>query len=637
MMHTAYGNGFGHNPYYSTFYSTSRKKYPNFSQDCYKDMGNKQRNIDHIRLNKDTKDYNEEESNINLCSVSQKNIFRGNEREDNFKSHKRKNLIAMGAKLKVHQNNPWNLSKSENIKVAPVKVSVNNNLFPNISKVFYGNIGAKRPKEKWQKGQSQLILERWQKNQKIKNGFYKSNYGTGFNPNLTKYNKSLKEEECSTWRTSSRNTSHRIYVDASKYSKNEEEDLFSQEEAKKIKRLFLFNKQFQKIKTNFEAIETKKIFNKRLLYQRLNSEFFKNQSLDDAELIGNKYTPSDSEDDIIVEDIKDEKKKKEDSPLRKVKRKASHKHMMTYFRLKLNRNFSFTKVYNKINKKQEKKRQSSAYCDKETKDYKYKTQQEFFSPKNGFDNTSKEKFNASKEENQNKKEESKKPSQTNMDSLFNKILNNNKHAAQQKSKIFFSYLGKDLMDNHFKRTGTAFFNQRQAGESSNQFHDQAQPKTLNSMDIVINSPINWKQHEEIWKNIQSIFKVPSDNEKYLIPPNTEEVLSSMYITLHPSILNFCKFSNFRENTKDSYLSFNINDNMKNPTAEIRKWKDAYKKVILRWHPDKLNPILKEIKLKDENIKVLIKKRIPLIINNMNTLFKKIMEILRKIAANKRTG
>ena len=29
-------------------------------------------------------------------------------------------------------------------------------------------------------------------------------------------------------------------------------------------------------------------------------------------------------------------------------------------------------------------------------------------------------------------------------------------------------------------------------------------------------------------------------------------------------------------------------------AEIKKWKDAYKKVILRWHPDKLFPLIKEM-------------------------------------------
>ena len=38
----------------------------------------------------------------------------------------------------------------------------------------------------------------------------------------------------------------------------------------------------------------------------------------------------------------------------------------------------------------------------------------------------------------------------------------------------------------------------------------------------------------------------------------------------------------------------------------------------------------EIKWIDESIKITIKKRIPLVINSMNTLFKKIMEILRKI-------
>ena len=60
---------------------------------------------------------------------------------------------------------------------------------------------------------------------------------------------------------------------------------------------------------------------------------------------------------------------------------------------------------------------------------------------------------------------------------------------------------------------------------------------------------------------------------------------------------------------------------------------AYKQVIFRWHPDKLNAILNEINL-DENIKNILFKKSTIIINNMNKIFKSILEILNKIIKNK---
>ena len=56
---------------------------------------------------------------------------------------------------------------------------------------------------------------------------------------------------------------------------------------------------------------------------------------------------------------------------------------------------------------------------------------------------------------------------------------------------------------------------------------------------------------------------------------------------------------------------------------MKKWKNAYKILILRWHPDKLYSFISEIKLKDENIGNILRKKYTLIINNMNSLFKNI--------------
>ena len=125
----------------------------------------------------------------------------------------------------------------------------------------------------------------------------------------------------------------------------------------------------------------------------------------------------------------------------------------------------------------------------------------------------------------------------------------------------------------------------------------------------------------------------SELEKYLIPPNENDVLISSYLKMYPRVLNFCQLTKINDsNTKNvnNFISFMIDDNINNPKQEMKKWKEAYKRVILRWHPDKLYAILDEIKLKNEQLKVELKKKSTLIINNMNSLFKKIMEILKKV-------
>ena len=81
------------------------------------------------------------------------------------------------------------------------------------------------------------------------------------------------------------------------------------------------------------------------------------------------------------------------------------------------------------------------------------------------------------------------------------------------------------------------------------------------------------------------------------------------------------YSSKKKNSNIEYLSFNIDDNINNPKLGMKKWKNAYKRLILRWHPDKLYSFISEIKLKDENIGNILRKKYTLIINNMNSLFK----------------
>ena len=104
--------------------------------------------------------------------------------------------------------------------------------------------------------------------------------------------------------------------------------------------------------------------------------------------------------------------------------------------------------------------------------------------------------------------------------------------------------------------------------------------------------------------------------------------------MNPKVINFCsiqKINTSKTNNENcNFISFMIDDNIQNPKLEIKKWKEAYKRVIFRWHPDKLFATLEEINFKNEQQKNELKKKSTQIINNMNTLYKSIIEILNKI-------
>ena len=151
------------------------------------------------------------------------------------------------------------------------------------------------------------------------------------------------------------------------------------------------------------------------------------------------------------------------------------------------------------------------------------------------------------------------------------------------------------------------------------------------------NPINWRKHEEIWDNLVSLNMGLAELERYLLPPNETDVLVSSYLKMNPRVLNFCSLQKINtSNTKNenNFISLMVDDNIQNPKQEIKKWKEAYKRVIFRWHPDKLFAALEEINFKNEEKKIELKKRSTQIINNMNILYRNIIEILNKIAEAK---
>ena len=225
----------------------------------------------------------------------------------------------------------------------------------------------------------------------------------------------------------------------------------------------------------------------------------------------------------------------------------------------------------------------------------------------------------------------------NMNKIIKKVIDENKKANLFRTLNYFDDIGKNLAD-HLKTRKNYYINKNE--NSKDYFKDnkteKKEAKTLNSLKIIILSPFEWKKHEEIWSNILQLSNFSKELHKYILPPNDNDVIISLYLKLFPKVLNFCSINKKLNGTnkEKDFISFYIDDNIANPKNEIKKWKMAYKKVIFRWHPDKLNAILNEINL-DENIKNKLFKKSTIIINNMNNIFKSILETLNKIIKNKK--
>ena len=234
--------------------------------------------------------------------------------------------------------------------------------------------------------------------------------------------------------------------------------------------------------------------------------------------------------------------------------------------------------------------------------------------------------------NEFKKKENKKYT-FDINNIIYNVIENNKKAAEFKSSNYFNKLGTDYINFHMKTINYNSSNSQKKyhnyniNNNNNNNFDNNKRTTFNSIKITLTNPLEWKKHEEIWKNILNLSFISMEIEKYLIPPNENEVLISTYLKLNSKLLNFVSYE---KNNNNYYLYFYIDDNIKNPKLEMKKWKDAYKEVLLRWHPDKLSAFLKEIVLKNDEIKKILKKKSTMIINNMNNKFKYIIEILRKI-------
>jgi hypothetical protein len=207
-----------------------------------------------------------------------------------------------------------------------------------------------------------------------------------------------------------------------------------------------------------------------------------------------------------------------------------------------------------------------------------------------------------------------------IENIMKKVLENSKKENASKSRDFLNNFPQNYM-NLAKSQQKFYINnnmQGTRGERPTTSEIKDKNEFLNFFEFNLNEKNAWKKHEEFWVLLakkDKNFKLDINEkliEKYILPPNDEDILISYY----------CRSNNINE-------KFCIDENLENPIDEIIKWKNSYKKVVMRWHPDKLNPVLDSINL-DEDIKIKLNKKAGLIIHNMNKNLKFIVGLLKRI-------
>ena len=614
---------------------------------------------------------NKKHENLQSVNIMNKNNFKNN----NFYIN---NNLNQNSFRNFYQNFYSGLNYIYNFNIGYNNI-INNNNKPTTVYDY------KRPSEKLKKGQNQLILERMQENylKKIKNEEGKKMPKTSMNffkkfPINNNNNHQYKNSDINNI-----NKSDNININANIIERNNNSNLKSIKSAnynkvKTNKSIVIESKNKENIDNkDFIKTITQNFFNNNNNNIKRMSNIINNNSTDKLfnfnENNKNKETKNifesklnhkisyNNDDDIKIEDVSDKnnlfkfeqgkftynnfdkqtnnnnENNKNDSTINnnKLKHCKSMPKLQTNYILNKvssifeNPNINKENNDNKNNINNENKTKEN----KETNyDSKFKTSSNFFK--------------------QSQNSNSNKTTEFDINNIINRVIENNKRAGAFKSTNFFNNIGKDFMNNHMRQTHSSFYNKNSKYNNYNKFtgsdtnytndmlNNDNKFHSLNSLKINLINPLSWRKHEEIWANIQNLAVYNVELEKYLIPPNDNDVLISSYLKLFPNVLNFCSLNkintnNNNDNNNDkNYLFFYIDDKISNPKNEMKKWRDAYKRVILRWHPDKLYSFLNDIKIKDENIKNNLKKKSTVIINNMNTKFKNIIEILRKIKQRK---
>ncbi len=216
-------------------------------------------------------------------------------------------------------------------------------------------------------------------------------------------------------------------------------------------------------------------------------------------------------------------------------------------------------------------------------------------------------------QNDDKKKEERKSSNTNIDNIFKRLLEKTqKEAEARNNNTFLNSTQFQQKIYNKKATSTKFFNATNSNFTKANENLTPVFNLKGNIEFTLdkNEIYHWYKHEEIWNNLTYLNNI--DNIKFLSPPNERDILLFYY---------YHKF-----NCKDNRIMISSDSS---PEEEIKKWKTVYKKLMIRWHPDKLFYILEKLPIEEELINK-IKKKTCSIINHLGSLFNSIIDKVKSM-------
>lgn len=200
-----------------------------------------------------------------------------------------------------------------------------------------------------------------------------------------------------------------------------------------------------------------------------------------------------------------------------------------------------------------------------------------------------------------------------MDEIFQRILDRNKKEAEARNNGLFLNSAQFHQRICSKRsTSHKFYN-----ATNNKFFTKTENEACidkkGNLELYLdtNDVEHWRRHEQTWSSVLDT-EIIDSNIKFLVPPNEKDILLSSYYFAH--------------NCSNSRITINCSK----PEEEVKKWKVLYKKLMVRWHPDKMYPLLEKLNLEEDMVNK-IKRKTFSIIDNLSNYFAYIIKKIKSMA------
>ena len=221
----------------------------------------------------------------------------------------------------------------------------------------------------------------------------------------------------------------------------------------------------------------------------------------------------------------------------------------------------------------------------------------------------------SQEVNDKTKNVNKFGNQISIAELLKRLSKKSKIEMDMKQRSFFNKIPHEYLN--LENIATNNLN-KVLNKSNKNKNSKEEVELRQQKEIILLNPSQWKKHENAWNYLT---KFKSMCLLDIIPPNANDILVSNYFYHNPgSNVSLC----------EDYYKFIIDKSLTNPKTELKKWKKAYKSSIMRWHPDKLLPILSEMNLLTEDQRDSLIGLSGKYIDNMNEILTSVVEILKNL-------